>query len=151
MAHRKLAIIRRRLFTILSLLSLLLCITSVLSWVRSYGGPSYLDFSTKDKWETFIDFSEPGTLRIWRFAAQDRPRDALPRRRYLHVELKYRWICALTAAFPCVWLLLFVQRMREQRRRRRAGLCPKCGYDLRATPERCPECGSPAAPEARST
>ena len=39
--------------------------------------------------------------------------------------------------------LMGVPLMRRRRcaERRAAGLCPACGYDLRATPGRCPECG----------
>jgi len=34
---------------------------------------------------------------------------------------------------------------RRRLRRARAGYCPACGYDLRASPGACPECGSPPA------
>ncbi len=37
---------------------------------------------------------------------------------------------------------LYVLPLRRRRKRKKLGLCLKCGYDLRASKERCPECGS---------
>jgi hypothetical protein len=48
------------------------------------------------------------------------------------------WFSVLVSALvPLGWLA----RARRVRRGRRMNLCPACGYDLRASNERCPECG----------
>ena len=44
-------------------------------------------------------------------------------------------------------VILFVARRdARQIRRRKFNLCAKCGYDLRATPQKCPECGTARLP-----
>lgn len=50
------------------------------------------------------------------------------------------WFAATLLALPVGWVLLDTKK-RRIRRRAAAGLCVHCGYDLRATPDRCPECG----------
>jgi hypothetical protein len=45
------------------------------------------------------------------------------------------WLCSLLSGYYGVH---FLRRAREPL----AGHCTVCGYDLRATPDRCPECGT---------
>jgi hypothetical protein len=69
----------------------------------------------------------------WAFTADSPPRGW--RQRALTFPL---CVPALLFAAAPVW---YGRRRLRAARVRTRGLCPACGYDLCATPERCPECG----------
>jgi hypothetical protein len=52
----------------------------------------------------------------------------------IDIRIPY-WILASLTAMPAGWWML------RHLRQPNPGLCPTCGYDLRASPDRCPECG----------
>jgi hypothetical protein len=61
------------------------------------------------------------------------------------LALSSAYVIAASAILPGLWLLSLLGPVLVRRRRRRRmlkGLCPECGYDVRASPARCPECGA---------
>lgn len=62
------------------------------------------------------------------------------------LTVPYWFVALLLAVLPFIW----VRRQRRLARRRRHNLCLNCGYDLRASHDRCPECGMPIPPSARA-
>jgi hypothetical protein len=63
-------------------------------------------------------------------------------------ELPPSWLSLWSAILQGVMavtgcVLLFVSWPEMMAKKQRLGsICPQCGYDLRATPDRCPECGT---------
>ena len=187
MAHRKLAIFGRRLFTALSVLSLLLCVATLVLWVRSYwrvdvvtrldgnrwigiqSAAGHFDVSVGQNSESISDsprllYYSPDpnrTVPMQVFAEFIRNTAGIKTAWFLGFGYLFAetsrgslrgfgvpdWFLALLfAILPALRLRAAIR----SRRRRRAGHCPRCGYDLRATPERCPECGHLTA-ETQST
>ena len=63
------------------------------------------------------------------------------------LSVPYWMLAAAAAVLPLFRLPAAIRR----RTRRKAGLCQKCGYDLRESPDRCPECGTVPTPRPTTT
>ncbi len=146
---------RHRLFNILSALSLLLFGGVVILWVQSYDSIGSRGFGTNfaheimSVWGQVIYRYQSNGLHNgsdlfqietnWRYLGFGYSNGS-----FIRISIPYWFPALLALAMPSFRLREFVRT----RRRRRAGLCRQCGYDLRATPDRCPECGTPVATRA---
>lgn len=100
-----------------------------------------VDFGSEAEWqridtldETPLQAASPASIPALRRQWADRlavPEAAVP-------------LWALAAAFAVLPVARLTSAVRG-RTRRRSGRCRACGYDLRASPGRCPECGAAAA------
>lgn len=57
-----------------------------------------------------------------------------------HVEIWFSLMVPFLISLPLAGL--WATRVARRKELAPRGLCRKCGYDLRATPQRCPECGT---------
>ena len=159
----------RRLFTAAFVVSLLLCFCAAVLWARSYRtADDFLIFGGRGTGDHFTGLvSSDGRL----YAARGTTKASVPSGRfgramfalivigsceyafedsktsfglwvdggYFLVRLPHWAIVIVAGALPLYW---GVRRLRS-RARRRQGRCVSCGYDLRASTDRCPECGTP--------
>jgi hypothetical protein len=148
---------RRHVFNLVALLSVAVFLAAVILGVRSYQfdrsqtGESLSFRRTDPRWWVI---SHRGTLTLCRQNGKDWGREfgkveglgfkfgglKGPNGSLWNLAVPYWFIASAAAVLPALWAL----RRRRLRRRCASGLCRRCGYDLRGSAERCPECGAPA-------
>ncbi len=82
-----------------------------------------LDFDTPTFWEEWG----------WHFSKSDYAKDT-----DIWITLPYWLLYIIFSIFPFLWW----RKKRRLKKIKAKGCCQTCGYDLRATPGRCPECGT---------
>jgi hypothetical protein len=159
----------RDVHTALTALSLLLCLATAGDWVNSYRRYWFVGRETESGLnEVGSDWGGLYLLRVttnltrpgvsYGYDPQDyRGSDVLERgfgatrerwkpMRLLSGPSSREW-CVIIPHWVFVTIFAIAptfrfRAWRRQRRRAKVGTCVKCGYDLRATPDRCPECGT---------
>jgi len=152
--------LKGRLFNVLAAVSLALCLAVTALWVRSYIASDQLVWYRRPYLamaETYVGVVETSLSRWmprapgpvgWSFSSghYHPPYEHLAVHRQRPPPGRSDWNRCLIV-LP-MWLVLLptalplVAWWRHRRRAsRNTGKCPQCGYDLRATPDRCPECG----------
>jgi hypothetical protein len=69
---------------------------------------------------------------------------------YIIIAIYFWPVLVGTLILPFVWLLVAATPGRKPKPGKE-GLCRKCGYDLRASKDRCPECGTTTVRESQSS
>ena len=127
---------RRRLFNALSLLSLLLFVAVCVLWGSGRTAHVMLDDSSTESRVSRWLACGRGRVGYYKSEVMIYGPTTAPMR-VTAFDAPLWTVAASAAVLPAAWLCPRLSRDRAVR-----GLCPACGYDLRATPDRCPECGT---------